>query len=99
TFSPIPFIYVNVSTTETTGPAPAVGFILGQTVQATITVPSKTTNQGTFQFFWRNNEVGPGVMWLSCVDVKITAFGTSLVPSTFSIVFITLLIAIATMLF
>ncbi|CAF1241101.1 unnamed protein product [Rotaria sordida] len=98
-FSPIPFIYVNVSTTATTGPAPAVGFILGQTVQATITVPSKTTKQGTFQFFWRNNEVGPGVMWLSCVDVTITALGTSLVPSIFSIVFIILLTAIGTMLF
>jgi len=99
TFSPIPFIYVNVSTTATAGPAPAVGFILGQTVRATITVPPKTTNQGIFQFFWRNNEVGQGVMWLSCVDVTITALGTSPVPSIFSIVFMALLTLLGTMLF
>ncbi|CAF4800971.1 unnamed protein product [Rotaria magnacalcarata] len=99
TFSPIPFIYVNVSTTASAGPAPAVDFILGQTVQATVTVPAKTTNQGIFQFFWRNNEVGPGVMWLSCVDVTITALGTTTVPSIFFIVFIVLMTTFGTMLF
>ncbi|CAF4186653.1 unnamed protein product, partial [Didymodactylos carnosus] len=77
TFSPIAFTYVNVSTMTSVGPAPTSGFQLGQTVLATITVPSTTTTDGIFQFFWRNNEVGPGVMWLSCVDVTITAPSTT----------------------
>ncbi|CAF3662921.1 unnamed protein product [Rotaria socialis] len=93
TFNAIPFTYVNFSTTATTGPDPAIGFQLGQTILATITVPSNATNDGIFQFFWRNNEVGPGVMWLSCVDVNITALSTNLVSSKFSI-FIALLTTI-----
>jgi hypothetical protein len=99
TFSPILFTYVNVATAPSTGPDPAIGFQLGQIVYATITVPSGTTNDGIFQFFWRNNEVGPGVMWLSCVDVTITAFGTTLAPSTFSIVFTALLMIAVSMTF
>jgi hypothetical protein len=95
TFSPISFTYVNVSNVSSIGPDPAIGFQLGQTVFATITVPSSMTNDGIFQFFWRNNEVGPGVMWLSCVDVNITALGTTLAPSTFSIVFAALLGAVS----
>ncbi|CAF2140870.1 unnamed protein product [Rotaria magnacalcarata] len=90
TFNAIPFTYANFSTT---GPAPGIGFQLGQTVLATITVPPNTTSDGIFQFFWRNNEVGPGVMWLSCVDVSITALSTNLASSKFSI-FIALLTTI-----
>jgi len=77
TFSPIPFIYVNVSTTPSVGPDPAIGFQLGQFVSAQITVPLTPTSDGIFQFFWRNNEVGTGVMWLSCADVTITSPSTS----------------------
>jgi hypothetical protein len=99
TFSPILFTYVNVSNVSSTGPDPAIGFQLGQTVFATITVPSGMTSDGIFQFFWRNNEVGPGVMWLSCVDVTITALGTSLAPSTFSFVFVALLAAVSAALY
>jgi hypothetical protein len=91
TFSPISFIYVNVSTSASVGPDPAIGFQLGQTVSATITVPSGATSDGIFQFYWRNNEVGPGVMWLSCVDVTITALGIISSPSMFSIIFALLL--------
>jgi hypothetical protein len=87
TFSPITFTYVNSSIAASTGPDPAIGFQLGQFVYATITVPSNATTDGIFQFFWRNNEVGPGVMWLSCADVTITALGTTPSPSTFSIIF------------
>jgi hypothetical protein len=95
TFSPIASTYVNVSTTPSTGPHPAIGFQLGQIVLATITVPSKTTSDGIFQFYWSNNEVGPGVMWLSCVDVTITSSGTITVSSTFSVVFAALLVAVS----
>lgn len=87
TFSPIAFTYVNVSNATTIGPAPAIGFQLGQIVSAIITVPSGMTKDGIFQFFWRNNEVGSGVMWLSCVDVTITAHGIIPTSSTFSVVF------------
>ncbi len=69
-FSPIPFTYLNVLSS---GPDPAIGFQLGQIVSASITVPTTTTTDGIFQFYWRNNEVGPGVMWLSCADVTITS--------------------------
>jgi hypothetical protein len=96
TFSPIAFTYINVSTMASTGPDPAIGFQLGQTVLAQITVPSIMTSDGIFQFFWRNNEVGPGVMWLSCADVTITGLGTIPSPSTFSIVFAVLLAAVST---
>jgi hypothetical protein len=74
-FSPIEFIYVNVSTTPSIGPHPAIGFEFGQIVLATITVPSNPTSDGIFQFFWHNNQPRGGVMWLSCVDVKITSDG------------------------
>jgi hypothetical protein len=94
-FSPIAFTYVNVSTVASIGPDPAIGFKLGQVVSATITVPSNMTNDGIFQFYWRNNEVGPGVMWLSCVDVNITALGTVLVSSKFSIVSTAILVAVS----
>lgn len=94
TFTPIAFTYVNVSTVASTGPLPAIGFQLGQTILATITVPSGATSDGIFQFFWRNNEVGTGAMWLSCVDVAITAYSTILVPSTFSVILIGLLVAL-----
>ncbi|CAF1655636.1 unnamed protein product, partial [Adineta ricciae] len=87
TFTPISFLYVNVSTTSLIGPAPANGFQVGQIVQAQITVPSVATTDGIFQFFWRNNEVGPGVMWLSCADVTITALATISTPSILSIFF------------
>jgi hypothetical protein len=93
TFSPIPFTSVNIYTSASIGPAPAIGFQLGQTVSVTITVPSGATTDGIFQFFWRNNEVGTGVMWLSCVDATITGLGTIPTPSTFSIVFAVLLAA------
>jgi hypothetical protein len=95
-FSPLAFTYLNVSTVASTGPDPAIGFQLGQMVSAKITVPSTTTSDGIFQFFWRNNEVGPGVMWLSCADVTITALGTIPTPSTLSIVFAVLLAAVST---
>jgi hypothetical protein len=107
TFSPIEFTYVNVSTTPSIGPAPTIGFQLGQIVLATITVPSKTTTDGIFQFYWRNNEVGPGVMWLSCVDVTITcgdttttggtttSDGTITISSKFSIIVAALLVAVS----
>jgi hypothetical protein len=75
-FSPIEFIYVNVSTTPSIGPYPATGFQLDQIVLATITVPSKTTSDGIFQFYWRNNQGRGGRMWLSCVDVTITSDST-----------------------
>ncbi|CAF1451058.1 unnamed protein product [Adineta ricciae] len=81
TFAPISFLYVNVSTTSSIGPAPAIGFQVGQIVQAQITVPSVATTDGIFQFFWRNNEVGPGVMWLSCADVTITATALATIPT------------------
>jgi hypothetical protein len=86
------FIYVNVSTGASTGLAPGAGFQLGQIVYATITVPSTMTSDGIFQFFWRNNEIGPGFMWLSCVDVTITGFGTVLSSSKLFIVFTVLLV-------
>lgn len=99
TFSSIPFTYVNVSTTASIGPSPAIGFKLGQIVQATITVPSIATSNGIIQFYWRNNEVGTGVMWLSCADITITSmstttasFVTNLVTSMFSIIFPILLL-------
>ncbi|CAF1329935.1 unnamed protein product [Adineta steineri] len=92
TFYPINFIYVNVWTTSSVGPAPAIGFQLGQIVKATITVPSGPTTDGIFQFFWRNNEVGTGVMWLSCADVTITALGITQIPSIFCIVLAALLV-------
>jgi hypothetical protein len=104
TFSPIAFTYVNVSTNASIGPDPAIGFQLGQIVFATIIVPSTATNDGIFQFFWRNNEVGTGVMWLSCVDVTITALstttalGTIPAPSTSSIVVAALLTVVSTIL-
>ncbi|CAF1011935.1 unnamed protein product [Adineta steineri] len=92
TFSPINFTYVNVSTTPSIGPAPGAGFQLGQIVFATITVPSSATNDGIFQFFWRNNEVYTGFMWLSCIDITITSFGTNIpVPSIFTIIIAALL--------
>jgi hypothetical protein len=88
TFSPIAFTYVNVSTSASIGPTPGIGFQIGQTVLATITVPSNATTDGIFQFFWRNNEIS--VMWLSCADVTITAFGIMPVPSIFIMVLVTL---------
>jgi hypothetical protein len=91
-FVPIAFIYVNVSTGASTGPAPGAGFQLGQIVYATITVPSTMTSDGIFQFFWRNNEIGPGFMWLSCVDVTVTGFGTVLSSSKLFTVFTVLLV-------
>jgi hypothetical protein len=105
TFSPIKFIYVNVSTTASIGPYPASGFQLGQIVLATITVPTNPTSDGIFLFYWRNNEVGAGAMWLSCVDVTITSpttttfgtttsLGTITVSSAFAIVFAALLVAV-----
>ncbi len=81
-FSPIESTYVDVSTKPSIGPHPAIGFKLGQIVSARITVPSKPTTDGIFQFYWRNNEAGPGLMWLSCADVTITSSGTSTTPST-----------------
>ena len=98
TFSPIPFIYVNVSTASSVGPAPAIGFQLGQVVLATITVPSIPTSDGILQFFWRNNEVSTGFMWLSCVDVTITADGVIPFPSIFSIVVAVILLIAASVL-
>jgi hypothetical protein len=95
TFSPISFTYGNVVYAASGAPAPAIGFQLGQNISVTITVPSSATSDGIFQFFWRNNEVGPGVMWLSCVDVTITALGTTSIPSKFSIVFGVLLAAVS----
>ncbi len=86
---------MNVSTTPSIGPAPAIGFQLGQIVSATITVPSKTTTDGIFQFYWRNNEVGPGAMWLSCVDVTITSLSIITVSSKFLIVVAALLVAVS----
>lgn len=74
-FSPINFTYVNVSTTPSMGPASAREFQLGQIILATITVPSNTTSNGIFQFYWRNNQGRGGTMWLSCVDVTITSHG------------------------
>ncbi|CAF1308531.1 unnamed protein product [Rotaria sordida] len=97
-FSPIAFTYLNTSISGSIGLAPAIRFQLGQTVLATITVPLNTTTDGIFQFFWRNNEVGPGVMWLSCVDVTITALGTISAPTTYIIVLATLLTAISAVL-
>ncbi len=103
TFSPISFTYGNASFTASNIPAPAIGFQLGQNISVTITVPSGATSDGIFQFFWRNNEVGTGVMWLSCVDVTITPLGatttlgtttalsTTLIPSKFSFIFAVLL--------
>ncbi len=93
-FSPISFTYVNVLTTASIGPDPAIGFQLGQVVSAKITVPSQATTDGIFQFYWRNNEVGTGVMWLSCADVTITSLGTIAVSSTFSVIFAVLLVTI-----
>jgi len=95
TFSPISFTYGNVSFTTSNIPAPAIGFQLGQNISVTITVPSGATSDGIFQFFWRNNEVGTSVMWLSCVDVTITALGATSIPSKFSIVFAVLLAAVS----
>ena len=86
TFSAINFTYVGVSTTPSIGPAPAIGFQLGQVVEARITVPPHATSDGIFQFYWRNNEAGPGLMWLSCVDVNITSLSTITVSSSRTIV-------------
>jgi hypothetical protein len=95
-FSPISFTYLNVLSS---GPDPAIGFQLGQTVSASITVPTTTTTDGIFQFYWRNNEVGTGVMWLSCADVTITSLGTIIVSSTFSIIFAALLAIVSAVLY
>ncbi len=107
TFSRIPFTYENVSYPISGALAPAVGFPLGQNISVTITVPSGATSDGIFQFFWSNNVVGGGVMWLSCVDITITAvgttttlgtttaLGTNLIPSKFSLIFAVLLVAIS----
>jgi hypothetical protein len=95
-FSPIEFIYVNVSTTPSIGPYSAVEFQLGQIVSATITVPSKTTSDGIFQFYWRNNQGRGGTMWLSCVDVTITSDGTITISSKFPIIVVgALLVAVS----
>ena len=80
-FSPIDFTYVNVSTTSSIGPASASRFQLGQIILATVTVPSNTTSNGIFQFYWRNNQGRGGTMWLSCVDVTITSHGIIAVGS------------------
>lgn len=98
-FSPIPFTYKNALYPISGNPAPAGGFELGETISVRITVPSNVTNDGIFQFFWRNNGIGGGVMWLSCIDVTITAFGTQLIPSKFSIAFASLLILIISALY
>ncbi len=82
TFSPIAFIYVNVSTTASTGPYSAIGFQLGQIVLATITVPKNPTSDGIFQFYWRNHAVNTGAMWLSCADVTITSPSTTTLSTT-----------------
>ncbi|CAF4710774.1 unnamed protein product, partial [Rotaria sp. Silwood2] len=99
TFSAIPFTYVNVSTMRSVGPAQTIEFQLGQIVSATITVPMNTTTDGIFQFFWRNNEVSGGVMFLSCVDVAIINLSTILAPSTFSIIFASVLTTISATLY
>jgi hypothetical protein len=98
-FSPIPFTYINVLPSSL-GPDPAIGFQLGNIVAASITVPTKATTDGIFQFYWRNNEVGTGVMWLSCADVTITtSLGIIIVSSTFSIIFAALLATISAVLY
>ncbi|UJR19387.1 hypothetical protein I4U23_022517 [Adineta vaga] len=96
TFTPISFTYINVSTTASIGPSPAIGFQLGQIVLAQITVPSTATTDGIFQFYWRNNEDGSGVMWLSCADVTITALGTISTPSKLAIFLSIFLIVVRT---
>jgi hypothetical protein len=97
-FSPITFTYINVLPSSL-GPDPAIGFQVGQTVWASITVPTKATTDGIFQFYWRNNEVGTGVMWVSCADVTITSLGTIIVLSTFPIIFAALLATISAVLY
>lgn len=94
TFSSIPFIYVNVSTTPAIGPYSATGFELGQIVLATITVPSNATLDGIFQFYWRNNQGRNGTMWLSCVDVTITSSGAVTISSKFFLILTVILVAV-----
>ena len=100
TFSPIVFTYVNSSIPTSIGPDSGSGFQLGQTVLATITVPSVATTDGIFQFFWRNNEISTGFMWLSCADVTISAVGTNTAlvtipaPSTFTVAFAVVLASV-----
>ncbi len=100
-FSPINFTHVNVSREASIGPVPASGFQLGQIILATITVPSKPTSDGIFQFYWRNNQGRNGTMWLSCVDVTITSretinsHGNIVVSSKIYIVVAALLIAVS----
>jgi hypothetical protein len=96
---------VNVSTTPSIGPYPGIGFQLGQIVLAKITVPSKPTSDGIFQFYWRNNQGRGGVMWLSCADVTITSDGTITtggtisISSKFPIVIVALMVAVSAALY
>jgi len=54
------------------GPLATIAWFTGQSINVSITVPSVATTDGVFQFYWRNELVASGVLFLSCADIAIT---------------------------